>query len=136
VVRKEVSVPAGATPFNGSIDFALSCDSGAAHNGSITVANNLGTSSAITVPEGSQCTVTETLPAAPDGMAWAPPVYTQPGRIVAGQTATAIISNQLTRGTGDLARVPVNAPLALGGLAALIGMLAWRRQRAERQTKP
>ncbi|WP_021027351.1 DUF5979 domain-containing protein [Comamonas sp. B-9] len=135
-VNKAVLVPAGAAAYSGSISFSVACVSPNFNTaGSIAVAGNLGSAAPIAVPEGSQCTVTETLPAAPDGLVWAPPVYTQPGRIVAGQTATATISNQLTRGTGDLARVPVNAPLALGGLAALIGMLAWRRQRDERQPK-
>lgn len=135
-VNKTVQVPAGTTPYSGSISFNVSCINPAFSTaGSIMVTGNQGSAAPMAVPEGSQCTVSEALPAAPDGMVWAAPVYAQPASIVAGQTTTATITNQLTKGSGGLARVPVNSPLALGGLAALMGLLAWRRQRAEMRPK-
>ncbi|MCD2164179.1 DUF5979 domain-containing protein [Comamonas koreensis] len=134
-VNKTVQVPEGAAPYNGTISFGVACVNPAFSTaGSIAVAGNQGSAAPIAVPAGSQCTVTETLPADPDGMAWAAPTYSQPASVVAGQTATATITNRLTKQTRDLARVPVNAPLALGGLAGLIGLMAWRRQRAEKQS--
>lgn len=135
-VNKTVQVPQGAAPYSGSISFSVACVSpDFSTAGSIAVAGNQGSAAPIVVPAGSQCTVTETLPTNPDGMVWAAPVYSQPGSVVAGQTATATITNRLTKETADLARVPVNAPLALGGLAGLIGLMAWRRQRAETRSK-
>lgn len=135
-VNKTVQVPAGAAPYSGSISFSVACaNPNFSTAGRITVSGNQGSAAPIEVAAGSQCTVTETLPAAPDGMAWGQPAYAQAGSIVAGQTVTATVTNQLTKGSGNLARVPVNAPLALGGLAALIGLAALRRQRGEQRPK-
>ncbi len=135
-VKKIVEVPEGAAAYSGTISFGVACvNPDFSTTGSIAVAGNQGSAAPIAVPAGSQCTVTETLPTDPDGMVWAAPTYSQPGSVVAGQTATATITNRLTKQTRALEHVPVNAPLALGGLAGLIGLMAWRRQRAEKRSK-
>lgn len=131
LVTKTVQVPAGAAAYSGSIDFSVSCTNPVfGTTGSIAVSNNQGSATPITVQAGSQCTVAETLPAAPTGMEWGTPAYTQPGAIAEGQTATATIANKLNKkAAGTATPVPVNAPLALGGLAALIGLAAGLRKR-------
>lgn len=135
-VNKTVQVPEGAAAYSGTISFGVACvNPDFSTAGSIAVAGNQGSAAPIAVPAGSQCTVTETLPTDPDGMVWAAPTYSQPGSVVAGQTATATITNRLTKEARNLEHVPVNAPLALGGLAGLIGLMAWRRQRAEKRFK-
>ena len=51
-----------------------------------------------------------------------------------GRTATATIANKLNKkAAGTATPVPVNAPLALGGLAALIGLAAGLRKRRGRR---
>ena len=126
-----VSKTVNANPaYSGTIAFTLTCTNPVSSSaGSIAVANNQGQAAPIAVPAGSACTVSETLPAAPAGMQWAAPVYTQPATVVAGQTSTATIVNTL----GDappIAPVPVDSTWALGGLAALLGLSSgWRRRR-------
>ncbi|QNP50044.1 DUF5979 domain-containing protein [Diaphorobacter aerolatus] len=135
-VTKTVQVDADAPAYSGSIDFSVSCTNPVFNtNGSLAVSANQGVAAPITVQAGSACTVTETLPTAPTGMEWATPTYVQPGTIAEGQTATATITNKLNKkDPGTVAAVPVDSPLALGGLAALIGLAAFRRQRSERRT--
>ncbi|UBB15288.1 IPTL-CTERM sorting domain-containing protein [Comamonas odontotermitis] len=103
-VSKQVIVPAGASAFSGNIPFTLNCTAPSfSQAGTIVVSANQGTSSPITVAVGSACSVTEgTLPAAPAGMQWATPVYVQPGAIVGGQVATAVITNTLQRNVGSV----------------------------------
>ena len=98
-VSKQVTVPAGASAFSGSIPFTLNCTTPSfSQAGTIVVSANQGTSSPITVAVGSACSVTEgTLPAAPAGMEWATPVYVQPRAIVDGQVTTATITNTLKK---------------------------------------
>ncbi|KAF5275294.1 hypothetical protein FQA39_LY18658 [Lamprigera yunnana] len=118
----------------GSIAFTLSCTTpDFSTAGSIAVANNQGTSNPITVLAGSQCTVAETLPDAPTGMEWAAPAYSQPGAVVAGQTAVAAITNQLTKKTGGggaatPAAIPTLGQWALVLLSTLLASLAMLEQ--------
>ena len=124
-VSKQVTVPAGASAFSGSIPFTLNCTTPSfSQAGTIVVSANQGTSSPITVAVGSACSVTEgTLPAAPAGMQWATPVYAQPGAIVEGQVATAVITNTLQRNVGNVTvRKQVTVP---AGASAFSGSVSF-----------
>ena len=134
--RVIVSKTVNATPaWSGSVDFTLSCQTPTfTSTGSIAVVNNVGQAAPISVVEGSACTVSETLPALPAGQSWGAPVFTQPGIVGANQDVTATIVNTLITtttpgGGGTVAPVPVDAPWALGGLAALLGLAGLRRRK-------
>lgn len=138
-VAKQVNVPAGVPAFSGAIPFTLTCSTPAfTQAGSIAVASNQGSAAPITVAAGSTCSVEEgALPTPPAGYRWGPanlPVASTP--MVSAGTQTLTIINTLVKDTVQPrtpAPVPTNAPLALGGLSALIGMAALLRQRRSRK---
>lgn len=92
---KQVQVPSGAPAYNGSIDVSLRCpNTGTNLHESLSVSNNEGRK-ALSVPAGSECTLEEQLPTAPDGFAWESPAYTQPGPVASGASQSASIVNRL-----------------------------------------
>ena len=138
-VTKQVNAPADAPAFSGAIPFTLTCSTPAfTQTGSIAVASNQGSVAPITVAAGSTCAVEEgALPTPPAGYRWGPvtlPAASGPMASAGAQTLTIV--NTLMKDTVQPrtpAPVPTNAPLALGGLSALIGMAALLRQRRSRK---
>ena len=94
--------PAGYTgPFTINYD----CNDGTAHDGSKSVSAG-ATSSAITgIPTGTQCTVSETPPAAPTGYTFGAPSFSPSATVTItskDQTVNVQTTNTLTRDTGSL----------------------------------
>lgn len=98
VVRKNVEgAPAG---FKAQFNFSLTCTSPSGpYTKSFTIAWPApGLTTINDIPAGSQCKVTEgAMPAAPQGLAWAAPVYTPAGGVVTlgDKTAEVAVLNRL-----------------------------------------
>ncbi|MEG0920027.1 MAG: IPTL-CTERM sorting domain-containing protein [Comamonas sp.] len=113
-INKIVNAPAG-TPYSGDISFTVSCTNPASTtNGTIPVNNNQGSATPITLAAGSQCTVSEQLPAAPAGYQWMAPTYQQPaGAITEGGVETATITNTLTPIATTTGQLLINTSVAM-----------------------
>jgi len=126
-VTKTVVGPEGAPAFSGSIPFTLTCASpDFTQQGSIAVANNVGTTAPLTVAAGSTCSVTEgALPVAPLGYQWGTallPAATEP--LPVGGNLTLAITNTLIKQSVPAALptpVPSLSQWALALLSLVLG---------------
>ena len=131
VVRKSVITPADAAPFSGSIAFTVDCTNPTAHyTGTIAVTANAGAAAPLDVASGSACTVTEQLPAAPQGYRWQAPSYAQAGAIPVNSAVTASITNTLVKSAAvDATPVPTLGEWAMLLLSTLLAGFAAMRLR-------
>ena len=95
----------GPAEYAGPFTINYDCNDGLAHDGSKSVAAG-ATSSAITgIPTGTQCTISETLPAAPAGYSFGSPSFSPAATVTISakdQTVNVQTTNTLTGDVGSL----------------------------------
>ncbi|UBB15762.1 IPTL-CTERM sorting domain-containing protein [Comamonas odontotermitis] len=133
VIQQTVTPPGGTPAFSGNIPFTLNCTTPSyQYSGNITVTNNTGTSSPITVAAGSQCSVVQgTAMPSVTGYKWEAPAYGPAGTpMPVGGSQTLTMHNNLikvgsTGGNGGTNPDNVTPVPTLGaaGLGALVGLM-------------
>lgn len=146
ITKTLAPLPAGApVTWPLTFGFTATCDKPAANTPystslSFTAAGSQ-TATLATIPADANCTLTETLPAAPSGYTWDTPVFAPATiSVTGGQSASTAITNTLRSNAAPAgpAPVPSNTTTGLVAMAALLAALGIRQrhQAATRAGQP
>lgn len=135
ITKTLAPLPAGApVTWPLTFNFTATCDKPAANTPYTTSLSftAAGSQTAIlaTIPAGSNCTLSEALPAAPSGYTWDAPAFAPATISVAGgQSVSTAITNTLRANAVAAEPVPSNTVAGLVAMAALLAALGIRQRR-------
>ncbi|QIL80281.1 hypothetical protein G7047_10485 [Diaphorobacter sp. HDW4A] len=142
-IQKQLVVPTGVQgPF--AMQFSANCSNVAAQPPPVTLTMSASGAQSVDmpgVPAGATCAISEQLPSAPVGMAWAVPGIT-PQSVTVPDNASVVVdvanemkvSPPVVTDPPSPTPVPSLGPLALGGLSMALAGLGALRQRRQRIT--
>ena len=105
----------GPDGYKGPFTISYDCNDGDTHDGSVELDAGETSSPISGIPTGTQCTISETPPAAPDGYTFVDPSFSPAATVTIdanNQTVSVVTTNTLTRDTGKITVVKefVGAP--------------------------